>query len=160
MVGKHSLMDRIDGKILHALQRDCRHSIAELAEEVGLSPSACHRRVKLLEERGVIAGYAARLNRGELGYTMEFFVEISLASQAEEALRAFEDAVLKVPEILECHLMSGNADYLVRIAATGPDAYERIHRERLGRLPGVARIQSSLVLRSIQPWAGYPVPVR
>lgn len=151
-------MDRIDRNILHLLQRDCRQPIAELADRIGLSPSACHRRVKQLEEQGIIAGYAAQLNRRKLGYTMEFFVEISLASQAEETLRAFEDAVRLVPEILECHLMSGNADYMIRIAATGPDAYERIHRERLGRLPGVSKIQSSLVLRSIQTWAGYPVP--
>ncbi|PLX37852.1 MAG: AsnC family transcriptional regulator [Hyphomicrobiales bacterium] len=151
-------MDRTDKKILQALQRDCRQSVADLAERVGLSPSACHRRVKQLEEQGLIAGYGAHLDRRKLGYTMEFFVEISLASQSEDALRAFEDAVRRVPEILECHLMSGVADYFLRIAATGPDAYERIHRERLGRLPGVAKIQSSLVLRTIQPWAGYPVP--
>lgn len=151
-------MDRIDKRILHFLQRDCRQPIAELANRVGLSPSACHRRVKHLEKEGVIAGYVAQLNRKKLGYSMEFFVEISLSSQAEETLRAFEDAVRLVPEILECHLMSGNADYLVRIAPTDPDAFERIHRERLSRLPGVTKIQSSLVLRSIQTWAGYPVP--
>ncbi|MFO1091490.1 MAG: Lrp/AsnC family transcriptional regulator [Hyphomicrobiales bacterium] len=150
-------LDEFDCRILSALQRDCRLSIAELAERAGLSPSACHRRVKQLEERGVILGYVAGLDRQKLGFSIEFFVEISLVAQSEEALEKFEQAVQRVPEILECHLMSGTADYLLRVAAKDAPDYERIHRSRIARLPGVSRIQSSLSLRSVKAWAGYPV---
>jgi DNA-binding Lrp family transcriptional regulator len=150
-------LDEFDRRILSALQRDCRLSVAELAEKAGLSPSACHRRVKLLEERGVILGYVAGLDRQKLGFSIEFFVEISLVAQSEEALEKFEQAVQRVPEILECHLMSGTADYLLRVAAKDAPDYERIHRSRIARLPGVSRIQSSLSLRSVKAWAGYPV---
>jgi Lrp/AsnC family leucine-responsive transcriptional regulator len=151
------VLDDYDRRILSALQRDCRLSVAELAERAGLSPSTCHRRVKLLEERGVILGYVAGLDRQKLGFSIEFFVEISLVAQSEEALEKFEQAVQRVPEILECHLMSGAADYLLRVAAQDAPDYERIHRSRIARLPGVSRIQSSLSLRSVKAWTGYPV---
>jgi len=150
-------LDRIDRRILAALQADCRQPIADLADKAGLSASACHRRVKLLEDRGVIAGYAARLNGAKLGYTMEFFVEISLDRQSDDALEKFEAAVRRVPEILECHLMTGQFDYLLRIGVVDNSDYERIHRDRLSRLPGAMRIQSSLALRAVKRWAGYPV---
>ena len=149
-------LDRIDKRILAALQADCRQPVAELADKAGLSASACHRRVKLLEERGVIAGYGARLNGERLGYAMDFFVEITLDRQSDDALEKFEAAVRRVPEILECHLMTGQFDYLLRIGVTDNSDYERIHRDRLSRLPGTARIQSSLALRAVKPWTGYP----
>ncbi|MEE9588545.1 MAG: Lrp/AsnC family transcriptional regulator [Hyphomicrobiaceae bacterium] len=150
-------MDAIDRRILRALQTDCRQSIADLADQAGLSPSACHRRIGLLEERGYIAGYVADLNGAALGYRIEFFVEVSLNAQSEDALNAFESAVGRVPEILECYLMAGQSDYTIRIAASDTADYERIHRERIARLPHVARIQSSLVLRTVKRWTGYPV---
>ncbi len=150
-------IDSIDRRILMELQRDCRQSVAELAQKAALSPSACHRRVKLLEEAGVIEGYAARLSREKLALSIEFFVEISLQTQSEEALERFEKAVALVPEILECHLMGGQFDYLLRVAAVDAQDYERIHRTRIARLPGLARIQSSLALRTVKGWRGYPV---
>lgn len=148
-------MDKLDLKILTALQRDCRQSVAELGEKVSLSPSACHRRIRLLENGGFIEGYSARLDGKKVGYLIEFFIEVSLASQREETLRLFEDAVEEVPEILECHLMTGEADYLLRVGASDTSDYERIYRNRIAQLPGVSRIQSSLVLRTVKKWSGY-----
>jgi DNA-binding Lrp family transcriptional regulator len=150
-------LDAIDRRILMELQCDCRRPIAEMALKAGLSPSACHRRVKLMEEAGVIEGYGARLSRQALSLTIEFFVEISLQTQSEDALERFEKAVALVPEILECHLMGGQFDYLLRVAAIDAQDYERIHRTRIARLPGLARIQSSLALRTVKGWRGYPV---
>lgn len=154
---KSENLDEIDRRILAGLQRDSRQPIAELAKAAGLSPSACHRRIKLLEQRHVIASYGVTLDRAALGYSIELFVELSLLNQTEEALTRFEQAVLRVPEILECHLMSGEADYLLRIVARDAQDYERIHRTRIARLPGVARIVSSLALRTVKSWSGYPV---
>ncbi|MCB1378276.1 MAG: Lrp/AsnC family transcriptional regulator [Alphaproteobacteria bacterium] len=150
-------LDKIDKIILTELQANSRQPIAELAAKAGLSPSACHRRVKLLEEAGIITGYAATLDRTLLGLANEFFVEVSLAAQTEEAFEKFEKAVQRVPEVLECHLMSGQFDYLLRVVAADTTDYERIHRSRIARLPGVQRIQSSLALRTVKARAGYPV---
>lgn len=150
-------LDKTDKIILTELQRNAQRPIAELAERAGLSPSSCHRRVKLLEEAGVIRGYTANLDRAALGLANEFFVEVSLSAQTEEAFEKFEKAVQRVPEILECHLMSGQFDYLLRVVAADATDYERIHRSRISRLPGVQRIQSSLALRTVKGWAGYPI---
>jgi DNA-binding Lrp family transcriptional regulator len=150
-------LDKIDKIILTELQKNAQRSIADLAQSAGLSPSSCHRRVKILEEAGVIVGYAASLNRTALGLANEFFVEVSLSAQTEEAFEKFEKAVQRVPEILECHLMSGQFDYLLRVVATDATDYERIHRSRISRLPGVQRIQSALALRTVKGWSGYPV---
>jgi Lrp/AsnC family transcriptional regulator, leucine-responsive regulatory protein len=150
-------LDKIDKILLKELQADGQSGIAELAEKAGLSPSSCHRRVKLLEERGLITGYAATLDRKLLGLANEFFVEISLIAQNEPTFEKFEQAVQRVPEILECHLMSGQFDYLLRVVARDAEDYERIHRSKLSRLPGIQRIQSSLALRNVKAWSGYPV---
>jgi DNA-binding Lrp family transcriptional regulator len=150
-------LDKIDRIILQRLQGNSAQAIAELAAASGLSPSACHRRVKLMEEAGIVTGYGARLSREALGLANEFFVEISLSSQTEEAFEKFERAVQRMPEILECHLMSGQFDYMLRIVAADTADYERIHRQRLSRLPGVQRIQSSLALRTVKQWSGYPL---
>ena len=151
------ILDKIDKILLRELQRDCRQHIAELAEKAGLSASACHRRVKIMEDQGVIEGFGAALNREAMGYSIEFFVEVSLAQQSEEAFNKFEQAVMRVPEILECHLMSGTADYMLRVAASDAADYEAIHRAKISRLPGVQRIVSSLALRTVKGWSGYPV---
>lgn len=150
------MIDKIDQKILNALQSDCRQTIADIAGLVGLSPSACHRRIGILETRGVIERYAARLNGEALGYVMTFYVEISLESQSEAVLSAFERAALARPEVLECHLMTGSADYLMKVAAPDTDAYERVYRHVISALPHVSRIQSSLVMKTIKRWNGYP----
>ncbi|MDE2446317.1 MAG: Lrp/AsnC family transcriptional regulator [Alphaproteobacteria bacterium] len=150
-------LDKIDKIILNELQRQAIAPIAELAAKVGLSPSSCHRRVKLLEQAGIITGYTATLDGKQLGLANEFFVEVSLSAQTEETFEKFERAIQRVPEILECHLMSGQFDYLLRVAASDATDYERIHRTRLSRLPGVQRIQSSLALRAVKSWGGYPI---
>jgi DNA-binding Lrp family transcriptional regulator len=149
-------MDTIDQKLILSMQQDCRQSIAELAETVGLSPSACHRRIGLLEQQGIIEGYQARINGSKLGYNIEFYVEVSLESQSEQVLAAFEKAALARPQILECYLMTGNADYLLKVAAENTREYERIYRRIIAALPHVARIQSSLVMKAVKRWRGYP----
>ncbi|MCC2111392.1 MAG: Lrp/AsnC family transcriptional regulator [Hyphomicrobiales bacterium] len=150
-------MDNTDYKILRALQRDCRQTVAELGEKVGLSPSACHRRVRQLEEDGVVNGYVASLNAKSLGLNLQVFVEISLSSQSKETLEAFEAAVARMPEILECHLISGQADYILRVATRDIDEYGRLHRDRLAQLPGVARMHSNFSLRTVLDWHGYAI---
>ncbi len=150
-------MDRADIALVDALQRDSSRSIAELADAVALSPSACHRRMRALEERGVIEGYAARVDPRAIGLAAEVFVEITLTSQSREAMDKFERAVGDFDDILECHLMSGGADYLLRVAATDLDHYGRIHRDCLARLPGVSAMRSSFSLRLIKRFTRYPV---
>ncbi len=150
-------MDRVDAEILTILQRDGRASAAELSEVVNLSLSAVHRRIKLLEESGIIQHYTAVLDPKELGYSHDFFVEIALQSQSADTMEAFEKAVRDSPDILECHLLTGAFDYLIRIATRGPEDYERVHRHALSALPGVMRMQSSLVLKSVRSWEGYRV---
>jgi Lrp/AsnC family transcriptional regulator, leucine-responsive regulatory protein len=154
---KSDILDKIDKIILQELQRNSQQPIADVAAKAGLSPSSCHRRVKLLEEAGTITGYSAALDRTALGLANEFFVEVSLSAQTEEAFEKFEKAVQRVPEILECHLMSGQFDYLLRVVAADVADYERIHRSRISRLPGIQRIQSSLALRTVKAWGGYPL---
>jgi len=152
-------MDRLDQKILVALQGDARISMADLGEAVGLSTSACHRRVRLLEEAGLIEGYAARLNREALGLRMELFVTVSLTSQASSVLEAFETAVRRVPEIVECSLLAGRSDYLMRLVIADMAEYEMLHRTRLTSLPGVSNMETTFNLRTVTPFRGYPVPL-
>jgi len=149
-------MDAIDKKLLLALQKDCRRPISDLAGEIGLSTSAAHRRIGLLEKAGVIEGYHARLNGTKLGYQIEFFVEVSLDSQSEQVLETFEKAALSRPQILECYLMTGSADYLLKVAVENTREYERVYRRTIAALPHVSRIQSSLVMKAVKRWAGYP----
>ena len=130
------MIDEIDTRILTALQRDSQRPIAELAAEVGLSTSACHRRVKLLESAGVIRRYVAELDREALGLTLQVFVEITLASQSREVLEAFETAALRAEEILECHLTSGHADYILRVVARDMADYDPI-TNKIGNLVGI-----------------------
>lgn len=142
-------LDPIDRTILELLQQDSRQTNQALAERVGLSASACHRRVRRLEADGIILRYTAQLDEARLGRGQTVFAEITLHSQDRETLRRFERAVLACPEVTACHLMSGNTDYLVRVAASGVDDYERIHRDHLSTLPGVHRVRSYFALRTI-----------
>lgn len=142
-------LDATDRRILALLQRDGRLSNADLAARIALSPSACHRRVKRLEAEGVIREYAALLNPRAVGRSATVFVEITLTAQSEEALDAFETAVAEAPDVLECHLMAGSADYLLKIAARDSEHYAQIHRRWLTRLPGVAQMHSSFALRTV-----------
>jgi Lrp/AsnC family transcriptional regulator, leucine-responsive regulatory protein len=150
-------MQRTDAVLLEALQRDSSRSIAQLAELAGMSASACHRRVRALEEQGLISGYAARVEPRALGLAVEVFVEITLNSQSREAMDRFERAVGDYDDILECHLMSGAADYILRVAARDLDHYDAVHRDCLARLPGVSSMRSSFSLRRIKRFGGYPV---
>ena len=145
-------LDETDLAMLRHLRLDARMSNAALAEAVGLSPSACLRRLRLLERRGVIRGYTIVLGEREdlsAAPVVVVFVQITLERQTDEHLRRFEEAVRRVPEVRECHLMTGAADYLLRVEARDPADYERIHKELLSRMPGVARLQSSFAIRSV-----------
>lgn len=142
-------LDAIDRAILTALQADGRMSNAALAERVGLSPSACSRRLDALESAGAIRGYHARLSNAALGHQMTAIVHISLSGQFQTTLREFEDAVKRCPNVLVCYLMSGEYDYILRVAAKDLADYERIHRDWLSALPHVVRINSSFALREV-----------
>jgi DNA-binding Lrp family transcriptional regulator len=142
-------LDRIDLAILDALQRNARLTNAALAETVGLSQSACSRRLDGLERSGVIAGYHARLSSTALGQPMTAIVHISLSGQFEKTLSDFEAAVKRCPNVLSCHLMSGEYDYILRIAAKDLADYERIHRDWLTAMPHVTKINSSFALREV-----------
>lgn len=150
-------LDATDRKILAALQRKGRMSNAELSEQVNLSPSACHRRVQRLEADGYIRDYVALLNARKLGVPTTVFVEITLQGQAEEVLEAFERAVRRIPDVLECHLMAGSADYVLKVVAENTEDFARIHRQYLSRLPGVAQMQSSFALRTVFKTTALPV---
>ena len=147
-------IDEIDRKILRAIQKDSALSMSELGDRIGLSASACHRRLPALAERGFIAGYRAVLNRGKLGLSMQFFIELSLTSQSEKTFEAFEKAVRDIPEI---HLMAGQSDYILRVVCEDAAAFERLHRDLVARLPGVARIHSNLSIREVKAPAGLPL---
>ncbi|QYZ68970.1 Lrp/AsnC family transcriptional regulator [Neotabrizicola shimadae] len=144
-----SELDATDLRILTVLQKEGRVTNAELSERVNLSPSACHRRVQRLEEDGYIAAYVALLDARKMGRPTTVFVEITLQGQADELLEAFEKAVKRVPDVLECHLMAGTADYLLKILARDTEDFARIHRQYLTRLPGVAQMHSSFALRTV-----------
>ena len=142
-------LDEIDRLILNELQADGRMPNAEVAGRVGLSPSACHRRVRRLEESGVIAGYVMIVDRDHIDRALDVFVEISLASQSEESLRRFESEVADCPEVMSCHLMAGDADYLLHLAVADHRDFERIHNRYLSRFSGVARLRSSFAIRTV-----------
>lgn len=150
-------MDAIDKKILRALSRQGRLTNAELAEEVGLSASPCWTRVKRLEGAGVIKGYAAVLDQGALGMPDTVFIEVMMERHDEEQLRRFEAAVKDIPEILECHLVTGEYDYVIKAAVGGTSGYERLLRDRLYRLPGVRHTRTSFALRCLKQELS-PVP--
>ena len=150
-------LDSIDLRILKALQIKGRITNAELADEINLSPSACHRRIQKIEERGFIKDYVALLDSRKVGVPTTVFVEITLTAQADEILDAFEKAVSKIPDILECHLMAGSADYILKVVAEDTEDYSRIHRQHLTRLPGVAQMQSSFALRTVFKTTALPI---
>ena len=150
-------LDKLDRAILHELQLDGRLSNVDLAERVNLSPSACLRRVRALEDSGVISGYATLIDQTLIGYPSNVFVQITLHGQQSEALKRFEDAVTDIPEVMACYLMTGEYDYLLRVVASDAADFERIHTESLTRLPGVARIHTSFSLRAVTKKSELPV---
>lgn len=148
-------LDATDLTILNELQVDGRVTNTELADRIGLSPSASLRRVRALERSGVISRYVALVDPATIGRATAVFVEITLASQAESQLDAFEAAIIQCPEVMRCHLMSGEADYLVQLACADVSDYERIHRTVLANLPGVSRLRSSFALRQVCDRTGH-----
>ncbi|MDF1635155.1 Lrp/AsnC family transcriptional regulator [Mycoplana sp. MJR14] len=142
-------LDAIDRNIVRLLRLNARITNAKLAQEVGLSPSACLRRIGLLEQSGVIRGYTALISSAEGESPIAVIINISLERQTEEYLNRFENAVRRHPEIQECYLMTGGSDYLLRVEVDSAGAFERIHKEILAKLPGVLRIHSSFSIRNI-----------
>ena len=142
-------LDAIDRNILRLLRLDARVSNAKLASEVGLSPSACLRRIKLMEQAGVIRGYTALVDTSQAEASIAVIINITLERQTEEHLDRFEAAVRKHPEIKECFLMTGGSDYLLRVGVANPGDFERIHKDILSTMPGVLRIHSSFSIRNV-----------
>jgi Lrp/AsnC family leucine-responsive transcriptional regulator len=143
-------LDDIDRKILAVLQADGRISLADLSAKVGLSPSPCLRRIRILERDGIIARYVAVLDQGKVGLPVSVFVSIKLESQREQALERFNKAIAKWPEVLECYLMTGPRDYLLRIVVADLSAYERFLKQKLTKVDGIASIESSFALEQVK----------
>ena len=144
-----AILDAFDRKLLNLLQRRGRASYVEMAEAVNLSESACLRRVKALEETGVIGRYAAVIDERAVGLPLSVFVTVTLSSQAEATLSAFEKAIANVREVAECYLMTGGSDYLLRLVVADVDDLERVHAQGLTRIPGVVRVSSSIAMRTV-----------
>jgi Lrp/AsnC family leucine-responsive transcriptional regulator len=143
-------LDETDRKILGFLQQDGRMSLADLAEKVGLSPSPCLRRVRILEKAGVIARYVAVLDQQAVGLPLSVFISIKLEKQKQDALDRFAKTIARWPEVLECYLMTGPRDYWLRVVVPDLAAYERFLKQKLTRLDGVASIESSFALEQVK----------
>ena len=150
-------LDEIDRKIIAALQTDARLTALQLAAQVGLSPSPCARRVRLLEEAGVITGYVANIDQNQVGFPVSVFVSVKLERQREEELDRFAQAAARWPEVLDCYLMTGPRDFLMRIVARDLESYERFLKEKLTRLEGVASIESSFALNQVKRSSALPM---
>ena len=150
-------LDRFDNAILTELQRDGRISNVELAGLVSLSESACLRRVRALEQTGLIERYVALLDQKEAGLPGTVFVHIALRREEQSELAAFEAAVQDIPEVMECYLMTGEFDYLLRVVIADMADFERLHSESLTRLPGVARVNSSVAIRTVRKTTELPL---
>lgn len=158
---KKSSIETLDGydiKILAALQEDARISHVALSERVNLSPSQCARRIARLEQEGFLHGYHARLDPGALGLDVIALVTVSLKEHGEAAVQAFQTAVLDLPEVLECALTTGDADYLLRVAAPDLRSFSQIVMHRLMALPNVGNLRSAIILDQIKPLATLPLP--
>lgn len=151
-------LNKLDKAILKEMQKDGKMSNVELAEKVHLSPSACLRRVKLLEEQGIIQAYVMLVDQDVLGLSGNVFVEITLLSQKQEMLDAFEEKIKHVPEVMECYLITGDYDYLLRVVVADTADFERIHHQHLSHLPGVTRIKTLFTLRTITKRTDIPLP--
>jgi len=143
-------LDEIDRKILRVLHRDGRASLQEIGRQVGLSASPCWQRIKRMEEAGVIAGYTARIDLGQVGYTDSLIVQVTLQHHSDAVLEGFEKALAEIPEVIEAYLVSGKYDYYLRIAVKDTRDYERLLREKLYRIPGIQHSVSTFVLRQLK----------
>jgi Lrp/AsnC family leucine-responsive transcriptional regulator len=142
-------MDSIDSKILAQLGADSGVTSEDLGARVGLSPSAAHRRVKALEQQGMILGYRARLSAAARSNPSTMFVSVTLTDQRQATMMAFEQALARTAQVSEAHLMSGESDYLLKVLVREDDSYERIHREVLSALPGVHRLITQFTIRTL-----------
>lgn len=149
--------DATDRALLMALQHDARQSMAELAEQVSLSQSPCWRRVRALEENGVIEGYQARLNRRQLGYGVTGFIHLQMANHTTEVMASFEREVVAVPQVVACHNLSGQYDYLIEAIAPDLDAFSTLVRNKIRCLPGVKEISTSFSLKEVKAAGSLPV---
>ena len=153
-------MDAIDLRILEHLQHDARVSNVELARAVNLSPSPCLARVRALERAGYIERFVTLLDAKRLGLTVNVLVQVTLEKQIEPALETFEKAVRERPEVMECYLMTGDADYLLRVLVPDVPAFERFILEFLSRVPGVGNIKSSFALKQVKYQTALPLPAQ
>ncbi len=153
----NSALDEIDRRILRVLQENARVSNVELAELVGVSPSPCWRRVRDLEQAGVISRYVTLLDPGSIGLPVSVVIQVSLERQVEAALETFEQAVAEWPEVMECYLMTGDADYMLRVVVADLEAYQRFLLDHLTRVPGVASIKSSFALKQVKYRTALPL---
>ncbi|MFC1458850.1 Lrp/AsnC family transcriptional regulator [Microvirga arabica] len=150
-------LDDIDRRILAALQADGRMTAQQLADRVGLSPSPCARRVRLLEEAGVVKGYVAVIDQAKVGLPISVFASVKLERQREDDLDRFSQAVARWPEVVDCYLMTGQRDYLLRIVVSDLESYERFIKDKLTRLDGVASIESSFALGQVKRSHALPI---
>ncbi len=150
-------LDAIDRRILDRLQENGRVSNVELANDVGISSSPCWRRVRELEKRGVISGYVALVDAAAVGLPVSVFVQVTLERQIEAALETFEAAVKARPEVMECYLMTGDADYLLRVVVSDLPTYEAFLKDHLTRIPGIANIKSSFALNQVKYRTSLPL---
>jgi Lrp/AsnC family leucine-responsive transcriptional regulator len=157
MVTTNMKLDDIDRRLLSALQENGRLPVTDLAEKVGLTTSPCLRRLKILEQAGIIRGYAAHVDQKKVGLPVSVFVSVKLEMQREEALERFEAAIRDCPVVVECYLMTGSRDYLLRVVAQDLSAYERFLKETLTRIEGVASIESSFALDQVKYSNALPI---
>ncbi len=152
-----SQLDAVDRKLLNALQRDGRSTVGELAELVSLSQSPCWRRVKQLEESGLIEGYHARLSRRKLGYGVTGFVQLQMENHTPEASASFERAVVALPQVLSCHNLSGRYDYQLEIVGIDLESFAEFVRTQIRALPGVREISTSFSLKEVKNSLALPI---
>jgi len=153
----HRDLDAVDLKILTQLQEDARITNVALAEAVHLSPAPCLRRVRELEEAGLIRRYVTLMDAERLGLNVSVFISVSLEKQIESGLRIFEDTIMQIPEVMECYLMTGDSDYLLRVVAPNLKALQEFITERLARIPGVSNIRSSMALKQVKYKTSLPI---
>ena len=152
-------MDALDGRILSALQRDGRQSVTDLAASIGLSPTPCARRLARLEADGVIEGYSARIDQARIGLPVSVFIWVELESQSKDAIDAFERAIRGFDRVMECHLMTGSRDILMRVVAADLGDFDRFLEEKLMRVPGIRSTRSSFALRTMVRRTVLPVAI-
>jgi len=153
---EHIVLDRQDRQILALLQDNGRMTNLELSEKIGLSPTPCLRRVKRLEEEGVILGYAAIIDQKAYGLPLSVFVSIRLSQQAEEQIKEFEKAVAGWHEVTECYLMTGSRDYLLHVYADGIEGYERFLKQKMTRLKCIQSVETNFAMSTIKKRIGLP----